>query len=458
MILFTFCDCHWLIPWLLPFIIGSFLGWLLGSRSGRKETVVEEKIVYKDKIVYQDKIIYKDPPSVSGEAAKISSTSDAKPTTVGEKGGASGGRITTKKVSSISDKDKEDDYLSCKEYEGREINDKVNNVAMFKHDRDGQYYFALYNVDKSVKLRSEGFKTSLERDQELSGVLRFHDDESKYKTIKKGKYSMKVLYDDTGREVGRSCLITADSSSGKSKTAKTIEAVTATSTSKSTQKEKVVDQKSTTKASAVTDTKAPRKKNIYAGLKNDNFQIVEGVGPKMDEVLKKHEIKSWADLAAKTPEQVRALLDKEHPTRYKIIDPLTWPEQARLANDGKWDELIAYQKRLDSGRVDRGDGATDAKVEKLLIKMGLLKKWKKDDLKAVEGIGPKIEGLLNDAGIKTWKALSGTSVSSIQDILDKAGSRYKLADPGSWPKQAELAAAGKWDDLQEYQNFLVGGK
>jgi len=90
--------------------------------------------------------------------------------------------------------------------------------------------------------------------------------------------------------------------------------------------------------------------------------------------------------------------------------------------------------------------------------MGVLKKWKKDDLKAIEGIGPKIEGLLQTAGIKTWKTLSETSVDKIQGILDQAGSRYKLADPGSWPKQAEMAAAGKWDDLKEYQDFLVGGK
>lgn len=200
------------------------------------------------------------------------------------------------------------------------------------------------------------------------------------------------------------------------------------------------------------------KRNIYSVLTSDNLQVVEGIGPKMDEVLKKYGINTWKELAESTPESLRAILDKENSTQYRIIDPATWPAQAKLAHDGKWTELIDLQKRLDTGRTNVGDGLTDSKVEKLLIKLGALKRWKQDDLKAVEGIGPKIEGLLNDAGINTWRQLSQTSVERIQEILDAAGPRYKLADPGTWPKQSEMAADGRWDDLQEYQDFLQGGR
>ena len=76
----------------------------------------------------------------------------------------------------------------------------------------------------------------------------------------------------------------------------------------------------------------------------------------------------------------------------------------------------------------------------------------------MEGIGPKIESLLKDAGIKNWLALASSEVSRLQDILTSAGDRYRLADPGTWPKQAELAASGKWTELKEYQDFLSGGK
>ncbi len=80
-----------------------------------------------------------------------------------------------------------------------------------------------------------------------------------------------------------------------------------------------------------------------------------------------------------------------------------------------------------------------------------------DDLKKIEGMGPKTEGLLNDAGIYTWKELGNTEVSKIQSVLDDAGPRYKLLVPGTWPRQAQLADQGKWDDLNEYQDYLIGG-
>ncbi len=82
----------------------------------------------------------------------------------------------------------------------------------------------------------------------------------------------------------------------------------------------------------------------------------------------------------------------------------------------------------------------------------------KDDLKKVEGIGPKIEGLLNDAGIYTWRQLANTKVEFIKEVLDKAGPRYRIHDPGTWPKQAEMAADGLWDELKKWQDELDGGK
>jgi predicted flap endonuclease-1-like 5' DNA nuclease len=68
-----------------------------------------------------------------------------------------------------------------------------------------------------------------------------------------------------------------------------------------------------------------------------------------------------------------------------------------------------------------------------------------DDLKVVEGIGPKIEQLLNDAGVRTWHDLSATDVDRLRDILSEAGARYRMHDPSTWPHQATLLARGDWD-------------
>jgi predicted flap endonuclease-1-like 5' DNA nuclease len=86
------------------------------------------------------------------------------------------------------------------------------------------------------------------------------------------------------------------------------------------------------------------------------------------------------------------------------------------------------------------------------------KKIKQDDLKIVEGIGPKIEALFNDAGIKTWKDLSESSTEKLQSILDAGGENYAIHNPSTWAKQALFAYQGKWQELKEWQENLLGGK
>jgi len=127
--------------------------------------------------------------------------------------------------------DEEDDYLPCREYKGHTITDKQNNVALFKHS-NGQFYFVLYTAKGDVKVRSEGFPDTKARDEELVGVLKYHNDRSMYKRKKKGSYYMDILYDKTGREVGRSCLQKeATPVTTKTVETKTVEAKPATSSS-----------------------------------------------------------------------------------------------------------------------------------------------------------------------------------------------------------------------------------
>lgn len=198
------------------------------------------------------------------------------------------------------------------------------------------------------------------------------------------------------------------------------------------------------------------KKSIYSGIKSDNLQIVEGIGPKMESVLKENGVSSHAGLASQTPDSLQAILGK-YGDKYKIIDPSTWAQQAGYAASGDYDGMIELQKKLDGGK-ENAAGPSDSKLEKYLIKTGVLKAFKQDDLKAIEGIGPATERLLHEKGIKTWRNLANTEASAIKAILTDAGSRFALGDPTTWPKQAEMAADGKFDELREYQDFLDGGR
>lgn len=79
-----------------------------------------------------------------------------------------------------------------------------------------------------------------------------------------------------------------------------------------------------------------------------------------------------------------------------------------------------------------------------------------DDLALIEGIGPKIASVLKAAGISTFAELAATDVARLSEILQSANLR--LADPATWPEQAQLAAEGKWDDLKSLQGSLKGGQ
>lgn len=86
------------------------------------------------------------------------------------------------------------------------------------------------------------------------------------------------------------------------------------------------------------------------------------------------------------------------------------------------------------------------------------KKVKQDDLKLVEGIGPKIAEHFMAGGIKTWQDLANASVEDCQKILTAAGDRYTMHNPGTWPRQAKLMVEGKWDELKAWTETLDGGK
>jgi predicted flap endonuclease-1-like 5' DNA nuclease len=107
--------------------------------------------------------------------------------------------------------------------------------------------------------------------------------------------------------------------------------------------------------------------------------------------------------------------------------------------------------------------AAEAEVEKvrpaLLVEAEEPAPPAPDDLKRIEGIGPKISSVLQAAGIMTFAQLAATEASRLEQILEEADPRLlRLADPTTWPEQARQAAAGDWDALEALQNELKAGR
>ena len=83
----------------------------------------------------------------------------------------------------------------------------------------------------------------------------------------------------------------------------------------------------------------------------------------------------------------------------------------------------------------------------------------KQDLTKVEGIGPKIEGLLNKKGVISYAQVSDCAVTFLEQMIEEAGPNFAThrGMTGTWPAQAKLADLGQWDELAKWQEYLKGG-
>jgi predicted flap endonuclease-1-like 5' DNA nuclease len=137
-----------------------------------------------------------------------------------------------------------------------------------------------------------------------------------------------------------------------------------------------------------------------------------------------------------------------------------------LLNDGRWvndlnAENFAYADgfAVENCVITVPVAAPKApKAKKETVKKAEPKVAVADDLTKIEGIGKKINELLAGENIVSFKELSKLSAKKLKAILEAAGNKFSMHDPTSWAKQAKLAAAGKWEELDTLQKELIAGK
>jgi predicted flap endonuclease-1-like 5' DNA nuclease len=191
----------------------------------------------------------------------------------------------------------------------------------------------------------------------------------------------------------------------------------------------------------------------------DDLKLVEGIGPKIEELFHAAGLKTWKAVSETDPSRLKEILVAAG-ERFQMHNPSTWPKQCKMMVDGKWDELKQYQDVLDGG-VEVTDGAVKiASKPKDYKAMSELygKKIVADDLKLVEGIGPKIEELFHAAGYTTWASVAKANTSALKTVLEAAGERFQMHDPTTWPKQCQMMVDDNWAALKDYQDKLDGGK
>lgn len=400
-----FCDFWWILPWLLPFLLGLGLGWAWWANWKNKYSKLES-----------------DYTSLNSKHSRCSTDLD------------------------------ESNRLRMKLEEDLNLNKKAHGdlqlqLSTLKAQKADDSKLKTLQSDLALMSSSnEKIKSDLDECKSSNKTLKSELDQNvnNVANLQKELDALKKTNEDleTKNKALLTDISTKDSELGK--LTSSLAAATALAAKQSEAKE-------------IEKPKAATRPSPFAKLKEDNLQIIEGIGPKMESVLHDANINSWSKLGTLSSDEVRSILDS-HGDKYKIIDPTTWPQQAKLAADGKWEELIQLQKELDGGS-ENAIGLTDSKLEKLIqTSSSKYKKYKKEDLTIVEGIGPKISELLHNAGINNWNDLANSTADRIKEILDAAGSRFKLAEPRTWPQQAKLADEGKWNELEDLQDKLDGGK
>lgn len=169
---------------------------------------------------------------------------------------------------------------------------------------------------------------------------------------------------------------------------------------------------------------------------SNDLGMIWGINSNVNKQLAEDGILTYSQLANSRIEEVDTALDtanRYYPGMDKQAIHGSWIKQADLANAGEWDQLSNYQHET----IDLANS--------------------RDDLKVIWGIGPKIEGIMNENGIYTFAQIAAVPAERLTQILHKAGPRFRISSEkvhDTWPEQARLAARGDMDALAALQSGL----
>jgi predicted flap endonuclease-1-like 5' DNA nuclease len=210
-----------------------------------------------------------------------------------------------------------------------------------------------------------------------------------------------------------------------------------------------------------------------------DLQRIEGIGPKIEAALKSAGYTTYATVAAASEAELREALTA---AGIKFAPAAAnWADQAQYLVDGDEDGLREYQDYLVGGqerrakfseKVDYADvdeiADADAKAEAIAEDEAEaaavapevaepVAEPEPQDLRRIEGIGPKIEAALKAAGYTTYAKVAAASEAELREALATGGIKFAPA-AANWAHQAQYLADGDEDGLKEFQDYLVGGQ
>ncbi len=225
------------------------------------------------------------------------------------------------------------------------------------------------------------------------------------------------------------------------------------------EQQKIQEAKEAAKAKIKEEMKAAESAREAQGEKLE--KAADAIKGKPQETKVEEVLEAVTETASEVGEQIRDTIEDAVDTVKAIAEVVGGKIQEKVQETKEKiqetiEEVTEEAPKVEVEEIEEEEVSTPAEAINVVApkaeKAGL-----PEDLKIVEGIGPKIEEILQGVGIKTWDQLAKTSPAQLSSILLTAGSRYKSHNPSTWPKQARMAADGQWDELKAWQDELDGG-
>ena len=173
---------------------------------------------------------------------------------------------------------------------------------------------------------------------------------------------------------------------------------------------------------------------VFKKKRRKGYRVKNGHRQSLSEIVIESIVTSGAKKSAPAKKAAPAKAEKASPVKKAA------PAKAKAA-----------PKKETKAAAPKAKAETKAPAKKAAPKKAT---GKADDLKKIEGIGPKIAETLVAAGIATYADLAKAKPAKISEIIEAVRGNHV---PDTWPKQAKLAADGKWDELKKLQDKLDGG-
>ena len=206
--------------------------------------------------------------------------------------------------------------------------------------------------------------------------------------------------------------------------------------------------------------------------KRDDFTVLEGVTPELQQSLYAAGFSRYADLEKAEPATIQRIFAKSLPNGSKF-QAESWLKQASFAARGDWSGLTQQIKGQQQPATDRQDTtgistasrptsfATVSSSSHNVVQSQEARDTAsfvgtpsnaQDDLTRIHGIGPATVKLLNAAGIGSYAQLASMNSSDLKQILSRGGASFRSVDPTTWSVQAKHALEGDWSWIEELKS------